>query len=145
MFWTNSGCNDGNLQSVSGIETGKIKKIEKDAKVYTVAKDKIIKFPRNTKNNFIQFSGKKKVTSSGYGQNKMNKSASTNVLTEYEEIQNPMLEYVTNLTRTQSYSNVRDSRFRKNVKKLQKASALTKLFNSKGNQKHLNRWKLLLQ
>ena len=75
----------------------------------------------------------------------MNKSASTNVLTEYEEIQNPMLEYVTNLTRTQSYSNVRDSRFRKNVKKLQKASALTKLFNSKGNQKHLNRWKLLLQ
>ena len=75
----------------------------------------------------------------------MNKSASTNVLTEYEEIQNPMLEYVTNLTRTQSYSNVRDSRFRKNVKKLQKASALTKLFNSKGKEKHLNRWKLLLQ
>ena len=49
MFWTNSGCNDGNLQSVSGIETGKIKKIEKDAKVYTVAKDKIIKFPKTLK------------------------------------------------------------------------------------------------
>ena len=113
--------------------------------ILSITTFKIIKFPSNTKSSFNQFSGKKKVTSSGYGQNKMNKSASTNVLTEYEEIQNPMLEYVTNLTRTQSYSNVRDSRFRKNVKKLQKASALTKLFNSKGNQKHLNRWKLLLQ
>ena len=91
------------------------------------------------------FLGKKKVSSSGYGRKKITKSASTNRLSEYDEIQNPMLAYVTNLTRTQSYSNVRESRFRRNVQNIQKASAVTKLFNEKGNQKFVKRWKLLLQ
>ena len=89
--------------------------------------------------------GKKKVYSSGYGQSTITKSASTNKLSEYDEIQNPMLAYVTNLTRTQSYSNVRHSRFRRNVKKLQTTSAMTKLFQEKGKQKFVKRWKMLLQ
>ena len=91
------------------------------------------------------FSEKKKISSSGYGQSRMTKSVSTNKLSEYDDLQNPMLNYIAELTRTQSCSNIRESRFRQKVKKVQNTSAVTKMFKEKGKQKFVNRWKLLLQ
>ena len=67
------------------------------------------------------------------------------------EIQNPLLNYVNDLTRTQSTNGARAARlrgkasFRQRAKKVQNAAALTKLFNEKGAKKSTNKWRLLLQ
>ena len=67
------------------------------------------------------------------------------------ELQNPLLNYVNELTRSQSTNGARAARlrgksaFRQKAKKLQNAAVLTKLFNEKGNKKSNNKWKLFLQ
>jgi len=81
----------------------------------------------NTASNY--FSEKKKVMSSGYGQNKRPSSVppkrSENAESEHS---NPT---VNNLRTAQSFSDVRESRFKRTAKKVQTTSTITKLFNDK--------------
>ena len=65
-------------------------------------------------------------------------------------IQNPLLNYVNELTRSVSIANVRDARlqkhsFKQKAKQVQNVAALTKMFNEKGKSKSCKKWKLLLQ
>ena len=105
------------------------------------------------KNSFKQYSPliteKKKADSSGYGQRARSNSVSTIKTSDLEDAEeqdfgNPVLNYVNELTRAASYSNVRESKFKQKVKKLQATTAVTRLFNEAGSQKHLDHWKVLL-
>ena len=92
------------------------------------------------------FSGKKKVESSGYGRSsKRAHSMPPKVSDNNSDIQNPLLNYVNELTRSKTYSSFGASRFKRNVKKVQATGNVTKLFKEKGRQKHVRHWKLLLQ
>ena len=87
---------------------------------------------QNTASNY--FSDKKKVASSGYGPSKRPSSVPPkrpeNADSEHSNLTaNP----VNNLTRTQSYSDVRISRFKKSAKKVQTTCTITKMFHDKKN------------
>ena len=93
---------------------------------------------------------KKKADSSGYGQRVRSNSVSTIKTSDLEDAEeqdfgNPVLNYVNELTRAASYSNVRESKFKQKVKKLQATTAVTRLFNEAGSQKHLDHWEVLLE
>ena len=86
--------------------------------------------------------------SSGYGQRRRKSSFSVPPkLSEDNESkhENALLNYIDELTRSKSYSDVRGSKFKDNVKKVQSASAVKKFFTEKGKQRHVKHWKLLLQ
>ena len=92
---------------------------------------------------------KKKADSSGYGQRARSNSVATIKTSDLEDAEeqdfgNPVLNYVNELTRAASYSNVRESKFKQKVKKLQATTAVTRLFNEEKKKKHLDHWKVLL-
>ena len=75
----------------------------------------------------------------------------SNNTNEEEEIHNPLLNYVNELTRSQSISGARDARlsnkssFKQKAKKIQSAATLSKLFTEKGKIKSSSKWKSMLQ
>ena len=91
------------------------------------------------------FLGKKKFVSSGYGKGRRQSSFSVPPKVTESKQTNALLNYIDDITRSQSYSDVRGSRFKRNVRKVQNTSALTNYFTQKGKQKHEHHWKLLLQ
>ena len=93
----------------------------------------------------IYVSGKKKVVSSGYGKSSRKSSFSVPPKETESKHTNSLLNYIDDLTRSQSYSDVRGSRFKRNVRKVQSTNAIKKFFTDKGKEKHVKHWKLLLQ